>query len=110
MDESKCMSSRLPGFYELPQRERIRIAKLFAGLSEQDASALGQFGALTRVFKEGNGLIFVDKEEDFIITLENVKSDVIDVKTREMVLPYSWGNITKKLEKIYVKVANGDVL
>lgn len=69
-----------------------------------------KFGALTRVFKEGNGLIFVDKEEDFIITLENVKSDVIDVKTREMVLPYSWGNITKKLEKIYVKVANGDVL
>ena len=69
-----------------------------------------KFGALTRVFKEGNGLIFVDKEEEFIITLENVKRDVIDVKTREIVLPYSWGNITKKLENIYVDVANGDDL
>lgn len=68
-----------------------------------------KFGALTRVFKEGDGLIFVDKEEDFISALKSVKSDDEDVKTREKVLPYSWENVEKKLEEIYFELIKGEI-
>lgn len=61
-----------------------------------------KFGALPRVFKkEGEGLFFADKEDDFINILKSIKSSSIDVKTREKVLPYSWDNIGKKLDEIY---------
>ncbi len=39
-------SSRLPGFYELPIGERGRIAKHFAGLTDQELQELANFGAL----------------------------------------------------------------
>ena len=41
------MTSRLPGFYELPHSERLRIAGQFAGLSDDELRSLGQFGILT---------------------------------------------------------------
>jgi hydroxymethylglutaryl-CoA reductase len=41
------VSSRLPGFYELPISERLRIAQEFAGLSAYEAASLGNFGLLT---------------------------------------------------------------
>ena len=41
------MTSRLPGFYELPHSERLRVAGQFAGLDETATRPLGQFGALT---------------------------------------------------------------
>jgi glycosyltransferase involved in cell wall biosynthesis len=59
-----------------------------------------KFGALTRVFKEGDGLIFVEGEEQFVSSLEEIKSG-INVKTREKVLSYSWENIVRELESIY---------
>lgn len=55
-ETDRISSSRLPGFYELPIGERQRIAKLFASLSEKEASSISQFGAisaeLTDVFIE----------------------------------------------------------
>ena len=60
-----------------------------------------KFGALPRVFEEGDGLIFVDKEEEFIDTLEKIKNADINIRTREKVLPYSWENVVRRLEKIY---------
>ncbi|NBQ54866.1 MAG: 3-hydroxy-3-methylglutaryl-CoA reductase, partial [Proteobacteria bacterium] len=41
------MKSRLPGFYELPHSERLGVASRFAGLSESEASPLGQFSVLS---------------------------------------------------------------
>ncbi len=41
------MSSRLPGFYELPIGARIDVVQRFAGLSEQDAVQLSNCGTLT---------------------------------------------------------------
>lgn len=41
------MKSRLPGFYELPHSERLRVAGQFAGLDDGETRPLGQFGALT---------------------------------------------------------------
>lgn len=59
-----------------------------------------KFGALPRIFSEGVGLFFVEKERDFFAAVENIKTTA-KVNTREKVLPYSWGNIGKKLEEIY---------
>lgn len=67
-----------------------------------------KFGALPRVFEEGDGLFFFEKERDFLITLEEAKN-VVDVKTREKVLPYSWENVGKKLEEIYYELIGGDI-
>ena len=65
-----------------------------------------KFGALPRVFEEGDGLLFAKGENDFINALEEVKKDA-NIKTREKVLPYSWGNIAKKLEEIYLELMAG---
>jgi glycosyltransferase involved in cell wall biosynthesis len=67
-----------------------------------------KFGALLRVFEEGDGLIFVEKEEDFIATLGKIKKTNANTKTREKVLPYSWENIGKKLEEIYSNLMDGE--
>ena len=41
------LSSRLPGFYELPLGERALLVQKFAGLSEEQTQALRSFGALS---------------------------------------------------------------
>ncbi len=61
-----------------------------------------KFGALPRVFEEGDGFYFTRGEDDFTRRLQ--ESKMVKAKTREKVLPYSWENITRKLEKIYEKV------
>ena len=60
-----------------------------------------RFGALPRIFDDGDGLCFVEKEEDFYKGLEEIKNSAMRIKTREKVLPYSWENIAKRLERIY---------
>jgi len=63
-----------------------------------------KFGALPRAFKEGDGLFFVENENDIFMVLERIKNTNMKIKTREKVLPYSWENIGKKLEKIYFRL------
>ena len=60
-----------------------------------------RFGALPRIFDDGDGLFFVEKEEDFYKGLEEVKNGAMEIKTREKILPYSWENIMERLERIY---------
>lgn len=45
--DGETRSSRLPGFYELPLNERLKICQTFAGLADHDAAAIGSLGALT---------------------------------------------------------------
>ena len=66
-----------------------------------------RFGALPRVFKEGDGLFFVENERDIFIVLEKIKRGM-KVKTREKVLSCSWESIGKNLEEIYCKIMDGD--
>ncbi len=63
-----------------------------------------RYGALTRVFSEGQGLYFAERDDDFTYLLKQVKSDNGEVKTREKVLPYSWENIAQRLEAIYDEI------
>jgi len=60
-----------------------------------------KFQVLTRIFPEGDGLYFVEKEKDFIYCLENLKANNEEVTTRGKVLSYSWDNIAMELDKIY---------
>lgn len=60
-----------------------------------------RFGALPRIFDEGDGFFFVENEEDVYKIRERIKRGNMEIKTREMVLPYSWGNIAQRLEGIY---------
>jgi len=60
------------------------------------------FGGLPRIFKEGNGFMYANGINDFIQKIKILKdNDSINVKTRALVLPYSWENIAKKLVRIY---------
>lgn len=45
--DGETRSSRLPGFYELPFTERLKICQTFAGLGDAEAAAIGSLGALT---------------------------------------------------------------
>jgi len=60
-----------------------------------------KFGALPRIFQDGSGLFYADKEEDFAIAVDKVKDSGFVAKTRDMVLPYSWEKISLALESIY---------
>ncbi|MGB7533089.1 MAG: glycosyltransferase family 4 protein [Halobacteriota archaeon] len=63
-----------------------------------------RFGALNRAFPGEDGLIFVDKEDDFLQGIEKIKNGNIEIRTREKVLLYSWENIVKRLEETYERV------
>ena len=60
-----------------------------------------KFGALPRIFEEGDGLLFVDNEDDVIDAVEKIKNTDVNIETREKVLPYAWNNIVRRLEGIY---------
>jgi len=61
-----------------------------------------KFGALPRIFeKDRDGLFFVENEEDIYKFMEILKNGDTEVRTREMILPYSWKNVIGRLEKIY---------
>ncbi len=60
-----------------------------------------RFGAIPRVFEEGDGLFFFDGQDELLGKLPEIKAGSIKVRTREKVMPYSWDNVTAKLEGIY---------
>lgn len=60
-----------------------------------------KFGALPRIFDEGDGLFFTDSEEELGQKLNEIKQRTVEIKTREKVLPYSWDRVVENLEGIY---------
>jgi len=63
-----------------------------------------KFGALPRIFEEGDGLLFVDNEDDVIDAVEKIKNTDVNIGTRENVLLYAWDNIVRRLEGIYEEI------
>ena len=80
---------------------------IFMPLSVMEAMACNlpvittKFEGLNRCFIEGNGLIFANNVKIFYKKLEKIKKNSSKIKTQEKILPYSWSNIIKNLEKIY---------
>lgn len=60
-----------------------------------------KFGGITKVFESGGGLFFTENIEDTYEAIDMIKTQKIEITTREKVLPYSWTNIIKRLELFY---------
>lgn len=65
-----------------------------------------RFGALPRMFKERDGFYFIDTDNDICNALDNLQKRKVESRTRDMVLPYSWENISNDLIKIYAELLN----
>jgi len=65
-----------------------------------------KFGALPAIFRGDDGLLFAEKEEDFLPLLDKVKTGSMEINTRQKVLPYTWEKIAEATAKIYCKVVN----
>jgi len=60
-----------------------------------------KFGGLNRIFKEGEGMIFVDSTNEIKEKLEIIRRKNPQRNTRKQVLPYSWKNVASCLEEMY---------
>jgi glycosyltransferase involved in cell wall biosynthesis len=58
------------------------------------------FGALPRVFEQGDGLIYAYSSDGIFDGVERVRRGM-KARTRERVLPYDWASIGDQLERIY---------
>lgn len=61
------------------------------------------FGALPRIFKEGEGLRFIKSDRDLLNAVKWVNHD-IQCATRNKVLPYDWPHIIASLEQAYKRL------
>jgi len=96
--------------YVFPTPPANRAASIEMPLSVMEAMSCNlpviatRFGALPRAFEEGEGLLFVDCEDDPFQELDRVKEGV-EARTRDKVLPYGWDNVVSSLERIYDEIA-----
>jgi len=99
---------QLSDCYVFPVKPDLTIETPLSVLEAMSCNILvitSKFRGLTRMFEPGDGLIFVDDEDEIIKKIEMVKKNYFsDVKTREKVLPFSWENINSRLIQIYEKV------
>jgi glycosyltransferase involved in cell wall biosynthesis len=92
--------------YIFPTPPTNRAASIEMPLSVLEAMSCNlpvittRFGALPRAFDEGQGLTFVDNEEDLVRAAQEAKSRS-GVRTRDKVAPCSWENILQQLDDVY---------
>jgi glycosyltransferase involved in cell wall biosynthesis len=60
-----------------------------------------RIGALPRMFDQGNGLFYIEDNNDIGTAIDKIRNGEIVTKTRDMVLPYSWENIAREVTQIY---------
>jgi glycosyltransferase involved in cell wall biosynthesis len=62
------------------------------------------FGSLPNLFKEENGLFFVEEPKDIAKVLENIND--VNVNNREKILPFAVNNFSRDLVNLYGEVLN----
>ncbi|MBL7124590.1 MAG: glycosyltransferase family 4 protein [Dehalococcoidales bacterium] len=91
--------------YVFPTTDRIGCIELPLSILEAMSCNLPvistRFGAVPRVFEEGDGLFFIREETDFHPIIDSIKNGTMEIRTREKVLPYSWEKIASKLGEVY---------
>ncbi len=60
-----------------------------------------RFEGLAKFFEGGNGLTYVEREEDILTELNNLKDSNVPIDNREKVRQFSWKNLSEKLSAIY---------
>jgi glycosyltransferase involved in cell wall biosynthesis len=65
-----------------------------------------RFGALPRALEEGEGLVFVDSDDDLTRELDRAETRPVK-RTRDKVLPYSWDSVVDSLQGIYEEISRG---
>lgn len=55
-----------------------------------------KFGGLPRLFKEKNGFMFAEDDEELLNKI-NLSKKISEVNTRKNVLPFSWQNVIKEI-------------
>jgi glycosyltransferase involved in cell wall biosynthesis len=63
-----------------------------------------RFKGLENTFKNENGVIFIDSQDDLPSAIEKIKSYTLMVNTRKMVENMSWHSISMQLQKIYMEL------
>jgi glycosyltransferase involved in cell wall biosynthesis len=63
-----------------------------------------RFGALPRIFDEGDGLLYANDPDEFVSKLKMALSGNLSVNTRKKALPYSWANIKGELKNTYAEL------
>lgn len=59
-----------------------------------------KYGALPRMFAEGDGLFFAEDESELITKIKEAEN-LENIQTRKKVAPYSWEKICETLESLY---------
>jgi len=65
------------------------------------------FGALTRIFDAGNGLLFCDTKVEILEAINNALANK-NSNTRQKVMPYHWGRVIDQLGRIYQDTITGE--
>ena len=60
-----------------------------------------RFGALTRIFDEGNGLFYTDRNSEFKEKVCQIAKKETEVWTRSKVMKLSWSEVGRRLVEIY---------
>jgi glycosyltransferase involved in cell wall biosynthesis len=64
-----------------------------------------RFGALPRIFDDGDGLFFADGRQDLVEAVGRVRAGSVQSRTRAKVLPYSWAHVVERLAAAYGELA-----
>ncbi|KKG74808.1 glycosyltransferase family 4 protein [Methanosarcina mazei] len=60
-----------------------------------------KFGGLENIFEEKDGFLFTDSKMNFVEQITKIRESNTQVRTRDLVIPYSWENIAIKLSQFY---------
>lgn len=60
-----------------------------------------RYGALSRLFQQGDGLIFIDEETEIQESILKIKNRSIKINTRDKVKSLSWSNVANNISEIY---------
>ena len=63
-----------------------------------------RYGALRRLFQQGEGLIFVDSEVEIQESILKIKSGNIRINTRDKIKSLSWTNVANNISEIYEEI------